>query len=153
MTEQEKDRLCRQIVEGIGDAVIFSDSGGVIRFWNRGAEAVFGYSEAEAVGQTLNIIIPEKQREAHWKGYGKSMREGTTKYGRQTLAVPAVRKDGTRISIEFTIALLRGEDGNVLGPAAVVRDVSERWEREKSLRQRISSLEGGKAPDSPRTGK
>jgi len=141
MKDEEKDRLCRGIVDGIGDAVIFSDHEGTIRFWNGGAEKIFGYSEQEAVGKSLDLIIPEKQREAHWKGYGRAMREGTTKYGNETLAVPAVRKDGNRISIEFTIALLTGPDGKVLGPAAVVRDVTERWEREKFLRQRIAYLE------------
>jgi PAS domain S-box-containing protein len=104
---------------------------------------MFGYSEQEAIGQSLDLIIPERQREAHWKGYGKVMINGATKYGSEPLAVPAVKKDGERISIEFTINLLRDGDGKVLGPVAVVRDVTARWVREKELRRRLAFLEAG----------
>ena len=128
MNKIDKDTLCRQIVEAAGDAVIFADRYGIIRLWNRAAEGIFGYTEAEAVGQSLNLIIPEKQREAHWKGYGKVMLDGVTKFGSDTLAVPAVTKDG---------------DGKVPGPVAVVRDVTARWMREKELRQRLAFLEAG----------
>ncbi len=143
MMEEEKDRLCRQIVEGAGDAVIFSDRDGIIRLWNRAAEGIFGYTEEEAAGQSLDLIIPERQRDAHWKGYRRTMVNGVTKYGSETLSVPAVTKGGERISIEFTINLLRGPDGKVLGPAAVVRDVTARWHREKQMRERIAFLEAG----------
>ena len=141
MNEVDKNTLCRQIVETVGDAVIFADRDGIVRFWNRAAEGIFGYTEKEAVGRSLDLIIPERQREPHWKGYGKAMLDGVTKYGSETLSVPAVTKDGERISIEFTINLLRGGDGKVLGPVAVVRDVTARWIREKELRQRLASLE------------
>jgi PAS domain S-box-containing protein len=143
MNENDRDTLCRQIVEGAGDAVIFADRDGIIRLWNRAAEGIFGYTEEEAIGQSLDLIIPERQREAHWKGYGTAMRNGVTKYGTETLSVPAVTKDGDRISIEFTISLLMGPDGKVLGPAAVVRDVTARWHRERSMRQKIAFLEAG----------
>ncbi|HEX2769588.1 MAG TPA: PAS domain-containing protein, partial [Geobacteraceae bacterium] len=99
--------------------------------------------EQEAIGQSLDLIIPERQRELHWKGYGKAMLDGVTKYGSETLSVPAVTKDGERISIEFTINLIRDGDGKVLGPVAVVRDVTARWTREKDLRQRLAFLEAG----------
>jgi PAS domain S-box-containing protein len=143
MDENDKNTLCRRIVETIGDAVIFADREGIIRLWNRGAEGIFGFTEEEAVGQSLDLIIPERQREPHWKGYGKVMLNGVTKYGSETLAVPAVTKDGERISIEFTINLIRDGDGKVLGPVAVVRDVTARWIREKELRQRLAFLEAG----------
>jgi PAS domain S-box-containing protein len=143
MVENDKNTLYRQIVETVGDAVIFADRDGIIRLWNRGAEGIFGYTEAEAVGQSLDLIIPERQRELHWKGYGKAMLDGVSKYGSGTLAVPAVTKDGERISIEFTINLPRDGDGKVLGPVAVVRDVTARWVREKELRQRLAFLEAG----------
>lgn len=143
MKEDEKDRLCRQVVEMVGDGVIFADRDGIIRLWNRGAEGIFGYTEEEALGQSLDLIVPERQREAHWKGYGTAMLDGATKYGNETLSVPAIRKDGERISIEFTITLVHGPDGKVLGPAAVVRDVTARWHRERTLRQRIAFLEAG----------
>jgi PAS domain S-box-containing protein len=143
MDENDKNTLCRRIVETIGDAIIFADREGIIRLWNRGAEGIFGFTEEEAVGQSLDLIIPERQREPHWKGYGKVMLNGVTKYGSETLAVPAVTKDGERISIEFTINLIRDGDGKVLGPVAVVRDVTARWIREKEMRQRLAFLEAG----------
>jgi PAS domain S-box-containing protein len=143
MNEDDKNTLCRRIVETVGDAVIFADRDGIIRFWNRAAEGIFGYTEEETIGQSLDLIIPERQRELHWKGYGKAMLDGVTKYGSETLSVPAVTKDGERISIEFTINLLRDGDGKVLGPVAVVRDVTARWIREKELRQRLAFLEAG----------
>ena len=145
MRESDKDRLCRQIVESAGDAVIFADRDGIIRLWNRAAEGIFGYAEEEAVGQSLDLIIPERQREAHWKGYGKAMLDGYSKYGSETLSVPAVTKDGERISIEFTITLIRDADGKIAGPAAVVRDVTARWHRERSMRDRIAFLEAGQS--------
>ncbi|MCL5883882.1 MAG: PAS domain S-box protein [Deltaproteobacteria bacterium] len=143
MNENDKNTLCRQIVETVGDAVIFTDRDGIIRLWNRAAEGIFGYTEEEAVGQSLDLIIPERQREMHWKGYRRAMLSGVTKYGSETLAVPAVTKDGERISIEFTINLLRDADGKVLGPVAVVRDVTARWMREKELRRKLAFLEAG----------
>jgi len=143
MGKDDKNTLCRQIVETVGDAVIFADRDGIIRLWNRAAEGIFGYTEEEVIGQSLNLIIPERQRELHWKGYEKAMLNGVTKYGSETLSVPAVTKDGERISIEFTINLLRDGDGKVLGPVAVVRDVTARWIREKDLRRRLAFLEAG----------
>ena len=143
MGENDKNAFYRRIVETVGDAVIFADRDGIIRLWNRAAEGIFGYTEEEAIGQSLDLIIPERQREPHWKGYGRVMLDGVTKYGSEALAVPAVTKDGERISIEFTINLLRDGDGKVLGPVAVVRDVTARWIREKELRQRLAFLEAG----------
>lgn len=143
MNTYDRNMLCRQIVETAGDAIIFADRDGIIRLWNRAAEGIFGYTEAEAVGQSLDLIVPERQRELHWKGYGKAMLDGVTKYGSETLSVPAVTKDGERISIEFTINLLRDGDGKVLGPVAILRDVTAKWIREKELRQRLAFLEAG----------
>ena len=143
MGKDDRNTLCRQIVEGVGDAVIFADRDGIIRLWNRAAEGIFGYTEKEAIGQSLDLVIPERQRELHWKGYGKAMLDGVTKYGSETLSVPAVTKDGERISIEFTINLLRDGNGKVLGPVAVVRDVTAKWVREKELRLRLAFLEAG----------
>ena len=133
--------LCDRIVDGAQAGIIFADEGGIIRLWNSGAEAMFGYTAAEAVGQTMEIIIPEKHRARHDEGYTRVMQTGITKYGRDALAVPALRKDGTRISIEFTIVLVRSAEGGVIGAAAIVQDVTARWERDKALRVRLAALE------------
>lgn len=132
--------LCQQIVEKTYDAIIFADREGLIRLWNSGAKAMFGYTTEEALGQSLDLIIPERFRERHWEGYKRVMETGVTKYGKDLLAVPAIRKDGTRISLEFTIVLVGDESGKLLGTAAVIRDVTERWERDKELRQRLAAL-------------
>src|SRR5690242_1745630 len=98
--------LASRIVTSTPDAVIVADREGVIRLWNGGAEAIFGYSEAEAIGRTLDLIVPERFRERHWDGYHRVMSTGEARYGRELLAVPAVRRDGARISIEFSVSLL-----------------------------------------------
>ena len=128
--------LAERIVAGMSEAVIVSDRRGAIILWNRGAEAMFGYSAAEAEGQSLDLIIPERFRARHWEGYRTVMSTGVTRYGRELLAVPAIRKDGTRLSIEFSLALLRDDDGAIAGAAAIVRDVTARWERERASRTR-----------------
>ncbi len=118
------------------DAIVYADAEGKIRFWNRGAERIFGFSEAEALGQSLDIMIPERLRARHWEGYAQTMRTGATRYGAgDLLAVPAVRKDGTKISIEFTILPFRDEAGRMVGIASILRDVTKRFEEMKALRQ------------------
>jgi PAS domain S-box-containing protein len=133
--------ICRRIVEATGDAVLFGDREGKIRFWNAGAEVTFGWTAAEAVGQSMDLIIPERLRGRHWGGWDKTMATGLTKYGRELLAVPATRKDGSALSIEFTIQLLRDEQGAILGAAAIIRDVTARWNRDRELRKRLKELE------------
>ena len=141
MEQYTSDWLSQQIVSGAQDAIIFADSEGVIHLWNSGAEAQFGYSASEAVGQTLDLIVPERFRGRHWDGYNGVMETGVTKYGRELLAVPGQRKDGTRVSLEFTIVLLMGENGKPLGAAALMRDVTERFQRDRELRERVAELE------------
>ena len=134
--------IYQQIVEGAQDAIIFADKEGIIRLWNSGAEAIFGYSAEEATGATLDLIVPEKLREKHWEGYRKVMATGVTKYGSDILAVPALRKDNSRISVEFTIVLLQDTAGTPQGTAAIMRNVTERWQKEKELKKRLADLEG-----------
>lgn len=133
--------LVRRIVEEMPEAVIFADRQGAIRLWNRGAEAMFGYSTDEALGRSLDLIIPERLRARHWDGYRQVMATGVSSYGQRLLAVPAMRKDGQRISIEFSIALLKDERGEVAGAAAIVRDVTARWQAEREMRRRLTALE------------
>jgi PAS domain S-box-containing protein len=125
------DRLLKQLVEDAPDAILVADLEGIIRFWNRGAELMFGYSESEAVGQTLDLIIPEKLRGRHWEGYWRVMASGETKYKTGLLSSPGQRKDGSRVSLEFSIVLLRDEAGAMQGCGTVMRDVTERWSKEK----------------------
>lgn len=133
--------LEQQIVDGAGDAIVFADAAGTIRLWNAAAERMFGYPAVEAVGASLDLIVPEKHRPRHWDGYARVMRTGQTKYGGELLAVPAVRRDGSRISIEFTVTLVRDGDGAVQGIAALIRDVTARRNADTKLRQRVQELE------------
>lgn len=137
--------LYRKIVEDSPIGILYADREGMIRFWNRGAEFIFGHTSQEANGQSLDLIVPEKQRPRHWEGWNKVMETGVTKYGNDALAVPAMRKDGTRISIEFNILLLRSEDGQLQGAVAMVQDVTARWQQQKELRTRLAALEASTA--------
>jgi PAS domain S-box-containing protein len=138
--------LCESIVEQIPLAIIFGDREGIVRLWNAGAEAMFGWSADEALGQSMDMIIPEKHRARHWEGYFHVMETGLTKYGQNVLAVPALTKDGRRISVEFNIALLKAADGQILGASASIQDVTARWERDKALRARLAELEAKLKP-------
>jgi PAS domain S-box-containing protein len=135
------EALFQRIVEESQDAIVFADREGIIRIWNAGAEAMFGYRADEAVGQSLDLIVPERFRKRHWDGYHTVMATGETKYGRELLAVPGATRGGDRISLEFSISLLKGPTGEPLGAAAVLRDVTERWQKEKELRERLATLE------------
>jgi PAS domain S-box-containing protein len=142
MTEStDHEWLCRRIVENSPMAIMFADREGKIRLWNSGAETIFGYTEKEALGQSLDLIVPERQRPRHWEGWDKVMASGVTKYGRDPLAVPAMRKDGSRISIEFNVVLVRAESGELAGVAAMVQDVTARWQKQKELNARLAALE------------
>jgi len=133
-----EDDIARAIVTGEADAVVGCDRDGVIRFWNAGAARIFGFSAGEAVGQSLDIIIPERLRARHWDGWGHTMATGTSRYsGGDTLSVPAQRKDGATISVEFTITPLRDAAGAIAGLAAVMRDVTARFEELKALRRQV----------------
>ena len=136
-----EERLCREIVERAPDAIVFADREGTIRLWNAGAEAVFGFSKREALGKPLEIIIPERLRERHSEGYRRVMQTGESRYSQDLLAVPALRKDGSRISIEFSIAVVSSDAGAILGAAAIIRDVTARWERDRALKQKLAECE------------
>lgn len=128
--------FARALVERAPDAVIYADAEGRVRYWNAGAERIFGFAESEALGRSLDLIIPENLRKRHWDGYAETMRTGKTRYGAgDVLAVPALRKDGTRISVEFTIVPFADAGGRMSGIAAILRDVTQRFEELKALRK------------------
>jgi PAS domain S-box-containing protein len=131
-----------KFVEAAGDGIIAAGADGKIIFWNPAAERIFGYAAEEAVGQSLDLIIPERFRERHWSGYRKVMRTGQTRYGSQVLRVPALHKNGTPLSIAFTVALLRSAEDTAI--TAVVRDETQRWNEERELRRRLAELEQSK---------
>ena len=133
--------LCQKIVEESPVAILFGDREGKIRLWNGGAEAMFGYTAAEALGQSMDLIVPERQRARHWEGWDRVMATGMTRYGHDVLAVPALKKDGSRISVEFYILLLRAPTGEILGAAALMQDVTARWQQQKELKARLQALE------------
>lgn len=140
MVTDDVQRLGRAILWSPAEAIIYADGEGTIRLWNEGAKRVFGFTAAEAVGRSLDIIIPEKQRPRHWQGYDAVMAGGHSRYSSgDLLSVPALTKDGRRISVEFTIVPLTGDDGAMLGMAAILRDVTKRFDELKALRRQRSA--------------
>ena len=138
--------LAHAVVTESAEAIVVSDPDGIIRLWNGGATRMFGYSADEAVGRDLDLIIPEKLRARHSKGYEQTMATGYTRYGDSLLAVPALHRDGHRLSIEFSVALLRDEAGEIVGISAIMREVSERREAERALRVKLAELETRAGP-------
>ena len=138
-----------QIIENIvmlnNDAIIFADKSGIIRLWNRGAEDMLGFTAAEAIGQSLNLFIPENLRQQHWEGYHQVMAGRESRYGKELLAAPGLRKDGTRLSLEFSMVVLRDSEGGIIGVGAIMRDVTSRFAKEKELKTRIKELESARA--------
>ncbi|MDH5289710.1 MAG: PAS domain-containing protein [Acidimicrobiia bacterium] len=146
MGTRPDDATLAALMKQLADAVVIADPSGEIVFWNGAAERVFGWPASEAVGRSLDMIIPERQRRAHWDGYTKTMATGDTKYATDVLRVPALNADGERHSIAFTVTLLIGTDCEVTGIAAVVRDETERWSQEQELRRRVRALEATQSP-------
>ena len=135
-----EDTLAKAVLSTRGDAIIASDEKGAITFWNSGAERIFGFASGEALGQSLDIIIPEQLRERHWVGYREVMGGRKSRYGEgDVLAVPAIRKDGSRISIEFTIAPMYDVNGKMTGMAAILRDVTKRFEELRALKKMLAN--------------
>jgi len=135
------DRFQQQLLDDAPDAILISDREGIIRFWNSGAERLFGHTPAEAAGKSLDLIIPENLRGRHWDGYWRVMASGETKYKTGLLSSPGIRKDGSRVSLEFSMVLLRDEEGGVQGCASIMRDVTQHWLKEKELRERLTACE------------
>jgi PAS domain S-box-containing protein len=130
-----------QLVEALGDAIVIADASGAITLWNPAAERIFGFTEGEALGKSLDIITPQRLQHRHWEGYHKTMASGVTRYGNDVLRVPAVHKDGHSLSIAFTVALLHTPDQQVSAIVAVIRDETSRFEEERKLKKRLMELE------------
>lgn len=132
--------LAVRILDDSPDAILICDRSGTLRYWNGAAERVFGFRVNEALGVSMNLIIPERLRARHWAGWEAAMKTGITRYGKgQLLAVPAVHKDGRQISIEFSIQFIKDVDGQTEWVVAVIRDVTERYLREKALRAQLKA--------------
>ena len=133
-----EDGWYKSLVAQAPEEILAADQGGLIRIWNHGAERIFGTPADKAIGQSLDLIIPENLRQRHWEGWGKVMRIGESRYGtNELLRVPAIRADGSRFSAEFSIVMLKDGTGTISGVAAILRDVTEQWEREKTLKSQL----------------
>ena len=141
MTRDNAEALAGLLVEQAPDAVIFAGNDGVIQSWNAAAAAMFGFPESEAIGQDLNIIVPEQFRDAHWKGYDRALEAGDTKYRGQSLPTRAQKANGESFYVELSFAIVHGRDGAVIGALAHARDINHRFEKERASRRRLRELE------------
>ena len=123
-----------RIVADVADALIYADKEGIIRAWNAQAETVFGFSAAETIGQSLDIIIPERFRAAHWTGFNGAMARGHTSHGAEVRTTRSKHKSGRKLYVDMTFSVVKAADGTVLGSAAMARDVTERYLAEKAKR-------------------
>src|SRR6185312_583320 len=131
--------LAEALLHSASDAIIATDRDGRITLWNPGAERIFGFTAGEASGQSLDLIIPENSRARHWAGFRHTMETGTSRYGHgDLLSVPGLTRDGRRISVEFTIVLLRDDRQEITGTVAVMRDVTKRFEELRELKRRLA---------------
>jgi len=128
------------ILHSMPEAVIFCDLEGVIRVWNGGAEKVFGWSAAEAIGQSLDLIIPERMRKAHWDGFDQAIARGGVKPGRTSMITRSLHKVEEFIYVDMSFEMVRDESGKMLGSIAVARDATKRFNDEKALRKQLAEL-------------
>lgn len=135
----------QQVVEALGDAIVVADKEGAIQLWNPAAERLFGFTSAEAIGNTLDLIVPERYRARHWAGYRETMATGQTRYSQDVLHVPALHKDGRPLSIAFTVGLLYDTDRQVTGIVAAIRDDTAHFAEERRLRKQLAELTQHKA--------
>jgi PAS domain S-box-containing protein len=139
------------LVNAMGDAMIVCDAQGKVIVWNAAAERLFGWTAAEAQGQSMDMIIPERLRKRHWEGYDKSMQTGQTRYAHDVLRVPAVDKAGRAMSIAFTVFMLFEAQGQVMACGSVIRDETDRFAEDRALRKRVTELEAQLAGSQPRS--
>jgi len=136
------EHVAKALLSTRSDAVVAADRDGIIRFWNPGAERIFGHAAADAIGRSLDLIIPERLRRRHWDGFHQTMETGRSRYGEgETLSVPALRRDGATISVEFTIVPLTSADGQMTGIVAIMRDATKRFEETRALRRKLADAQ------------
>lgn len=132
--------IANALLQSTADAVIVTNPDGAITVWNAGAVRILGHTASEATGRSLDLIIPENQRARHWAGYREVMRTGQSRYsGGDILAVPALHKDGRRISLEFTIVPVKDAAGRITGLVSVMRDVTARFDEIRELRRKAAA--------------
>ncbi len=141
------DDFSTRLVRDGPDAVVYADAEGHIGFWNKAATRLFGFVETEAIGRSLDLIVPERLRPRHWQGYGEVMQGRPSRYADGALlAVPAAHKDGRQISVEFTILPFHDAAGTLTGIAAVMRDATARFEETRALRRELAALKAEARP-------
>jgi PAS domain S-box-containing protein len=123
------------------DAMIFAGRDGLVQYWNAAAERIFGYAAQDILGKSLDAIIPESFREAHWRGFDRALADGQTKFVGQSLPTRALKADGAEFYVELSFSIVRDEAGQVIGALAQARDITERFERDRTLRRRLRELE------------
>jgi PAS domain S-box-containing protein len=137
-----REQVADALLSTRSDAIVAADPDGIIRFWNAGAERIFGHLQTDALGQSLDLIIPERLRQRHWDGFRHTMATGQSRYGEgEMLSVPALRKDGATISVEFTIVPLKSDSGQMTGIIAIMRDATKRFEEMRALRRKLAAAE------------
>ena len=141
MPEEDVPALSQAIVDQAPDAIIFADRGGIIRIWNRGAERIFGYAAADAVGASLDLIIPERFRRAHWDGFQRAIDTGRTKYADRVLTTRSAHRDGSKLYVDLSFGLVTDDGGTILGALAIGRDCTARYAADAALRARLAALE------------
>jgi PAS domain S-box-containing protein len=133
--------LVDAILATASDAIIATDRTGIISFWNPGADRIFGFMADEAIGRSLDLIIPHNLQARHWAGFNRAMETGDSHYGHgDLLSVPALTKNGQRISVEFTIMLLKDEKNHQIGTVAILRDVTKHFEETRKLKRQLEEL-------------
>jgi PAS domain S-box-containing protein len=130
-----------ELLDQAPDAIIFAGTDGMISYWNEAATRVFGHNSEAAIGQSLDLIIPEQYRDAHWTGYDRALGDGDTKFRGQSLATRATRADGETIYVELSFAIIKDGSGTVIGATAFARDITERFNRDRDMRRRLRELE------------
>lgn len=141
MSSKQPADFFRALIDQVADAVIFADGDGLIQLWNAGAEAVFGYAADEVLGQSLDVLIPERLRSAHWTAFDKAIDTGQTKHGRESMTTRSVHKNGSDLYVDLSFALVKNQAGRVLGSVAVARDITTRFRADKESRRRTAGLE------------